>query len=681
MWLVSAPLMHRQEAPTGLEIAGLVGALALASVAVASLALAELGAHDGITALVIGVAVAIAFTAMVLRRRRDWALAPWSWPTAGALALVLVVAAAQFFPGFPLAAKNRDPGVYVNHAVAIARQGSITLHDPVFATGAEVVMDDGEARIVTDDGDVAWRKLPYRAFPTDPDDPEHLLPDFFHLWPATLATAYDLGGRTGLFNLTPLLALGAVALLFLATRRAFGLVAATVAAGLLAVNELQVWQAKFPTAESLSEFLYAGALLAIVLALRTRWRPAAAIAGGLVGVGFLARPEGIVVVGLAAIGLALLWALDRIDGRATAFAVGLAPLLLFATYEAYGRGSRYAGAQEGLPSFAQAMAGAVLLVLAAVALRLVTARGPAVVERARALDTDRVLAVLGYGLVGLFALFLAVAWFRHRLFGANYRINKAGDRTRGFDELNLRRLAIFLTPLALAAAVGALLVGVRRRWDAARWVLVLPGLLIAPVLIWEPHIAPDLMWWGRRYLPMVVPTLLVLVGVAAALLWERRGSAQSLVRIGTAVVVLALGAYMLRQSSDLWGHEEFGGSLEVIDQLDAVAGGEDVAFVWYPGSTQVTNFAMTPFTWLGLPALTGSPRPTPEGLLALQRALGDRPLYLVADGDEPPPGMASVLEEERHIVTEMGEFEHSFESRPRTNRPIPVDLTVWRLVD
>ena len=133
------------------------------------------------------------------------------------------------------------------------------------------------------------------------------------------------------------------------------------------------------------------------------------------------------------------------------------------------------------------------------------------------------------------------------------------------------------------------------------------------------------MWWGRRYLPMVVPTLLVLVGVAAGLLWERRGSAQTLVRIGTAVVVLVLGAYMLRQSTDLWGHEEFGGSLEVIDQLDAVADGEDVAFVWYPGSTQVTNFAMTPFTWLGLPGLTGSPRPTPEGLLALQRALGGRP--------------------------------------------------------
>ena len=147
--------MHRHEAPTGLEIAGLVGALALAVVAVASLALAELGAHDGVTALVIGVAVAVAFVAVVVRRRRDWSVAPWSWPAAIALALVLVVAAAQFFPGFPLAAKNRDPGVYVNHAVAIARQGSVVLDDPVFATGAEVVVDDGEARIVTDEGDVA----------------------------------------------------------------------------------------------------------------------------------------------------------------------------------------------------------------------------------------------------------------------------------------------------------------------------------------------------------------------------------------------------------------------------------------------------------------------------------------------------------------------------------------------
>ena len=450
----------------------------------------------------------------------------------------MLLAAVQFFPGFPLAAKNRDPGVYVNHAVAIARQGDTTLTDPVAETGAELVVTDDIARIVTDAGEVAWRKLPYRSFPTDPDDPDHILPDFFHLWPATLATAYDLGGTAGLFNLTPLFAVGGVGLFFLATRRAFGLFAATASAGLLAVNELMVWQAKFPTAESLSVFFYAGALLAVALALSTRWRVAAALGGALVGVGFVARPEGIVVVALAAIVLAGLWVLERLDGRAWAFAAGLAPLLLLGTYQAYGRGSRYAAAAAGaaVVQGGGGRRGAARASWRSWPVSCAAGSSPpspagtglfaALGRRWAALDRERALRLVGYALVALFVLFLLVALFREDLLGQNYRIDKRGERSRGYDELNLMRLALFITPMALIAAVAALVVGVRARWSAARWVLVLPGLVIAPVLIWEPRIAPDLMWWGRRYVPMVVPTLLLLTAVCLAWLWERRGRAQ-----------------------------------------------------------------------------------------------------------------------------------------------------------
>lgn len=678
------------EPPTPLELGGLVMVCFGAAVAVLSLVLATIGAHQGWLAL-LGGAVLTAAAVAVVARRRAWSPAPWSWPAALALGAILVLAAFQFFPGFPLAAKNRDPGVYVNHAVAIARQGDTTLTDPVAETGAELVVTDDIARIVTDAGEVAWRRLPYRSFPTDSDDPDHILPDFFHLWPSTLATAYDLGGTGGLFNLTPLFAVGALGLFFLATRRAFGLPAATVAAGLLAVNQLMVWQAKFPTAESLSLFFYAGALLAVALALSTRWRVAAAVGGALVGVGFVARPDGIVVVGLAAVVLAGLWVFDRLDGRPWAFAAGLAPLLLLGAYQAYGRGSRYARLQQGLPSFKEAVAGAVLLVLAAVIARGLRSRalaadpptgGPfaALGRRWAALDRERASRIVGYGLIGLLVAFLAVAWFREDLLGQNYRIDKRGERSRGYDELNLMRLALFVTPMALGAAVWVLVVGVRARWSAARWVLILPGLVIAPVLIWEPRIAPDLMWWGRRYVPMVVPTVLLLAGVAAACLWERRGRRQLLARLGTAAVVLVMAGWMLRQSADLWGHEEFGGSLGVIEQLEDVAAGEDVVFVWEGGSSMGPNFAATPFTWLGLPGLSGPTDPSANTLLALQEALGDRTVYLVADGDQPPPRAAGVLEEERRIVTELSEFEHGLANRPRRARPIPVDLTVWRLV-
>ncbi len=664
--------------PTWLELAGLAVATAGTAVLVLGLALARLGRHDGWVALLGGVGVTVV-AGFVVARRAAWRPAPWDWRAALVLGAVLVVAALQFFPGFPYAAKNRDPGVYVNHAVAIARQGGDTLEDPVVATGAEVVVVDGDVRLVTDEGDLGWRKRPWRAFPTDADDPAHVVPDFFHLWATGLATAHDVAGTTGLFNLTPLFALGAVGLVFLATRRAFGLLAAGVGAGLLAVNALQVWQAKFPTAESMSQFLYFGALLGVVLALTTRWRVAAALGGALVGVGFVARPEGVFVVGLAAVVLAALWAWDRIDGRAVAFTVGLGPPTLWATWLAYGSGARYAKLQQGLPSFREALAGAVALALVAGVVRLVRHRRPEWGRRLATVDWRRVVLVAGLALVGLFTLFLLVAWFREDLLGPNYRINKARVRARGYDELNLKRLALFVTPVALIAAVGALVVGVRRRWSAACWALVLPGLIVAPVLIWEPRIAPDLMWWGRRYVPMVVPTLLILVGVAAALVWYRRGPGERLLRVGTAVLVLAMGLFMLRQSADLWGHEEFGGSLGVVEALGGLPDADDAVFVWEGGSEQAANFAITPFTWWDRPALSGPPDPSADVLLALQEVLGDRPLYLVTDTDGPPPRAADALVEVERIRTELSEFEHGIAQRPRRARPLPVDLTVWQL--
>jgi hypothetical protein len=439
----------------------------------------------------------------------------------------------------------------------------------------------------------------------------------------------------------------------------------------------------------MSQFLYAAALLAVVVAIRTRWRPAAALGGEFVGMGFVARPEGIIVVGLAAVTLALVWAFRPVQDDPprvglrdpwTVFALGLVPTLLVGMYQAYGTESRYVELQEGLPSATVAAALFGLLVVAAVVLRLLLAKVPAFWAWFEEIDPAKVARLaLGLVVVG-FAAFLVLAFLRPQLMGQNFRVDKAGARTRGYDELNLRRLTIFVTPLALAGAVAALWLGVREKWDAARWVLVLPGVLIAPVLIWEPHIAPDLMWWTRRYVPVVVPTLLILVGACAAWAWDRKGDRQVLLRAGTVVLVLVMGGYTLRQTTDVWRHQEFDGSMQVIDQLDAAVP-DDAVVVWQGGSRQNTNFAITPFTWLGLPAIAGPPAATPEGLRALQDALGDRPLYFVADSEEAPPALVDDLEPVAHIEEELSEFEHSFTARPRRARHDRVNVTVWRLTE
>ena len=90
------------------------------------------------------------------------------------------------------------------------------------------------------------------------------------LWPALLATAHGAGGRTALLVTVPLAGVVSVLALcavlrrvgdeLLGPRRAggaqrgtAGLVAAGAGGLLLATNQLQVWQARYPTTEVLAQ--------------------------------------------------------------------------------------------------------------------------------------------------------------------------------------------------------------------------------------------------------------------------------------------------------------------------------------------------------------------------------------------------------------------------------------------
>src|SRR6266545_4362084 len=166
-------------------------------------------------------------------------------------------------------------------------------------------------------------------------------PQFYHLWPALLASGFAAGGYTGLVNLVPLLGVMVVLVVALAVRRVFGLLAGVLAGLLLAANMLQVWGSKYQTTEVLTELLLASALLAVVIALHTGWRPAAGVGGLLLGISFLARPDGLLEVLLALAALLVLVALRRFDARAGWFAVGLTLPMPHGLVQAYVIAERY----------------------------------------------------------------------------------------------------------------------------------------------------------------------------------------------------------------------------------------------------------------------------------------------------------------------------------------------------
>ncbi|MEQ1788594.1 MAG: hypothetical protein ABL966_16195, partial [Acidimicrobiales bacterium] len=516
-------------------MAGLVGIVLVALLGVVSLALAQLGRHDGVAAIGITLALTAAGAAAV----RRWTVMPAirvDKVELGLLAGALVLAGAFFLPGSTYAYVDKDPGVYAAHAFAIARDGDVQVPDAVLEAGLDppgysggrfpgLWLDEAGATTVTS--------------------------QFYHLQSALLATGHDVGGKLGVFQATPLLAVGATLLLLLAARRTMGTLPAALATVLLTVCMLQVWQAKSPSSEVLAQLVFVGALFAAVLAVDTRWLPPAAVSGALVSIGFLVRPDGVLTMLGAAAVVGLLLAAGRADARVIAFTAGLAALAPYALWNAYDERASYTRS-NGVPGLRT------VLVLGVGAIGAGAAAH--VLRRGRVVDiSPRVQR--GLGVVGAVAASatLLLLWFREDLLGADFAIRPGtGERFATYDEDALRWLSWFVSiPGLVAMAVGAAVLLVRR-WKPSLMLLVLPGAVLLPLYLWDARIASRLMWWGRRFVPSVLPAvaLLMALGLSWAILQRR----WLVVRVAGVVAALYVVAFGASQSLDLRDHDEMGGS-------------------------------------------------------------------------------------------------------------------------
>ncbi|HYY78610.1 MAG TPA: hypothetical protein VFD04_05415 [Actinomycetes bacterium] len=662
--------------------------LAVGLLAWAALALAHLG-RFGLAAAVAAAAAALAALAVLARvagGRVRVAVDP------GGLAMVAgvgLVAGLLCFPGFPYGAGDKDPGSYTSHAIAIARTGSYQLADPVPSRVPAVVRWSPGARFPA-----VWAKQ---------GDPSRVVPQFYHLWPALLAVAYAAGGTGWLVQVGPACGVLAVLAAALAARRAFGLLTGTLAGLLLAANMLEVWQAKYPTTEILTQALVSGAVLGAVVALRSGWRPAAGLAGLLLGLSYLARPDSLALLLLAAAGLAALLAAGRFDGRAGWFAAGLAVTLPHGLLQAYHFASKYTASNDVPGLGTVALAGGGVLVAGALLRLTVPGAGAWLADR---LGRRRVQGWAGLAVVAAAGLLMVVGFLRPWLFGRAY-FTLNGRRLLSYDEQSLHRLSWFFTLPGFALMGAGLAVVALRRWRPAAWAVVLPALCLLPLYAWHAQNSTRLMWWSRRFVPVVVPGLAVLIAVAlaAGLRWpagwrlpaRAAGTAARRrwpdlvaaaarrpwpLRAASGVATAFLLVVFLGQSLPLRGHHELAGSFAVTRQVAAVAGDRQGVFLWQPPQRPYSPVALfgAP-VWLqrGEVSALLPGRTDPGYVRAFVRGFPGQPVFLVWSGEPPPAYAALGLQRVAAVDTSLPRWQESDTSRPRRSVPVPVRFAVWRV--
>ena len=214
-----------------------------------------------------------------------------------------------------------DAGVYANIAAAVVRTGGIVLYDPIVADiGQRAEAGDLQAQEVASNilgvqSKKRWLATRIRAagfFITEGELAQgRIVPQFYHLWPSTLAIFVSMLGVAQGLVATGAAGLLGVVLLGLIGRRIAGSLAGLLAAAFLALMTPQVWFSRMSTSEALTQALLLAGLWAFTHFAEALDRKQRIWWGALTGVAF----------GQAA--------LTRID-----FPLALAPIFLLVIYVA-----------------------------------------------------------------------------------------------------------------------------------------------------------------------------------------------------------------------------------------------------------------------------------------------------------------------------------------------------------
>jgi hypothetical protein len=564
-----------------------------------ALVLAEAGTFSlGLAAVLTAVAGALGLFAARRARGRIGPLLP-RWPGLRALAPALAVLAAalllQTRPSEYLVG-GRDPGTYVAAMALIARTGGIAYVDPVVLS---IPREDVALFYRNPDNvDYSWGR--FMGMPLERPETGRVVPEFFHLFPAFGAYLFQaLGVRGALAAPCVFGVLGTMGVFF-AWRRLGGTPAALVATLLLAVNVIQVWFARYPMAEAMAQFLVFLGLLAFL-----RWEENGsasfgALAGASFGLGLLARIDGALVV----VPLALYVIVGRARGEIpwARLRPVLVPFLLLGAHglvHAAFWSRKYVLEILNRPYWVQPpwvwlLATAALVAVIAAAHR-VEARVAAWMEAHGPLL--RRLAVGGVGALALYAYFLRPqlsAWA-----GADGNDPARAIAARGWlraldfhrlaahDAQSLVRLGWFVTPPVLLLAFAGFVVVLRaggRRW-------LFPLLLAATYalfFLYKIRVYNDYYFALRRYMPVVVPALLVLSAVALVAL-ARRGRAGSVAAVALGAVIAGL---FLRDTVPLARYRDWRHAVRFVDDVARRFGPRDVVIFEQPRSIHLLSLPL-----------------------------------------------------------------------------------------
>lgn len=504
------------------------------------------------------------------------------------LIIILLVAVGLFFPPYQWILGGRDPGVYVNTGVNIAKTGSIIIHDKLLADIDESARGDFY-QIETRPNVLSKIKYDGSQFLgyyiTDKMTGE-VTPQFFYLWSTWIAIFYSIFGLKFGTYVTPFFVLLSILSIYFTGKTLFNKNVGLIALILLTLNFAQVWYARYPTTEIFTQLLIFSGIFTFILFNRSLNRYLGLISALSFGEAFLTRIDSVYLIIPITLFFVYLWSSDKLEKDHLCFLVpfviiGIHGIISAVSISAPYTFDTFGNAFNALLTYRSHLILVATIILGAfVILANIYKNNKSNIVRF--VQSQNLTPYIRYSTILLIFILIFYSYF----------IRPTGDLKS--DSYNLVKLSWYLSGFygILLAGTGYVLLLYKKPYHETYFFSVI-FIIYSIFYIASSQIYPDHPWWVRRYVPVVIPSTILCISYF--LDWIKNlkiGTIHSAVPI---FLLILMSIPSIIADSVIISHKEFDGSMEDIDKLSNVF--DDNSIILYKSSV-VTEYVGTPLYYI-----------------------------------------------------------------------------------
>jgi hypothetical protein len=441
------------------------------------------------------------------------------------LIAILFLALAVFCHPFPWILGGRDPGVYVNTGVNIANTGAIIIHDPFLAS-----LDNNTQKlfyqIATDPeilNSIHYQGLQFPGFYITDTQTGEVTPQFFYLWPVWIALFYSIFGLEIALYVTPIFALLSVLCIYLVGKHLYNRNAGVIAAFILVLNFAMIWYARYPTTEIFTMFIIFSGIFVFLIFMRTSSPYYSCLAAVCFGELLLTRIDSVLIVIPPIVYILGSGIFGKFQKEQWAFLIPFILLGIYATAVALVVSAPYTfdifnfTTPVALPGDLWLFSGIMAVSLSIIIIATICLKKK-LSGLLRKISTSFNNILARKWTVIFIQVSVAVILTGYVIY--NYFIRPSGALES--DSYNLVKLSWYTAGLVgvSATVIGIIALIGKKPYRNRMFFLSIFGIFAVYQILFS-NIGTDQPWWIRRYLPVVIPSMIICMGCCIVWLCSR----------------------------------------------------------------------------------------------------------------------------------------------------------------